>query len=159
MFYARCLYASTTVERCYTLLRTRGTEFTAGSHGWLEAACRVSNRFTNFQLAVAGFGCVVLVHSASVAYFLGPGKTLGLAAQAVALCTVGKFAVVFITSLPRKVALHAVIPLSLSCSKLHKCTLPLLPPPDVREHVQYTSNACTQAEQASIFSCLLQHKV
>ena len=57
----------------------------------------------SFACLTAGFACLLVIHNASVAYFLGPGKTLGLALQATVLCTFGKFAVVFITTLPKKV--------------------------------------------------------
>lgn len=51
----------------------------------------------------AGFSCVLAVHAGTLAYVIGPGKTCGLVVQAVVLCSVGKFAYVLITTLPKKV--------------------------------------------------------
>ena len=55
-----------------------------------------------------GCACLLVVHNAAVAYFVGPGKLLGLALQATVVCSVGRFAVVLITTLPKQVSLQSL---------------------------------------------------
>ncbi|KAK9808322.1 hypothetical protein WJX73_001382 [Symbiochloris irregularis] len=56
---------------------------------------------TAFPLTPKGFACLVLVHNAAVAYCVGPGKALGLVLQATVVCTVGRFALILLTTLPQ----------------------------------------------------------